>query len=235
MQGNVRAILVLFLLAAGAMAQTPQLQPDIPVDERVPVVTFSFEFPGGQPPHYAIAVASTGRAAYRAEEVPDQANTPGEPYMVKFIVSGPTAKRIFDLTRALNFFKGDFEYRNGRIAKMGSKTLTYRDGGKQNETTFNYSANSQLQDLTKLFQDMGNTLEFGRRLAYLYRYDKLGLDAELKAMEQEAKEKRLAELQADEAILRQISGDHSVMNISRRRADRLLALIAPVEQSAAPK
>lgn len=220
-----------FLVTA---AQTPRLEPDVPPDQHVPTVTFAFELPGTRPGHYSVAVASTGQAAYRSEEEAG-AGTPGEPYMMKFVISRATAKRIFDLVRGLNYFQGDFEYRNGRIANLGAKTLTYSEGTRHTQTSINYSVNPQMQALIKLFQDMANSLEFGRRLTYLYRYDKLGLDAELKGMEQEAKNKNLAELQVDEAILRQISNDHSIMNISRRRADHLLTMITsnPVAQSAA--
>jgi hypothetical protein len=169
-------------------------------------------------------VASTGNASFESEETPAQGNVPGDAYMVKFIVSPPTAKHLFDLARALNYFQGNFEFRN-RVANMGAKTLTYSDTSRQTQTSFNYSVNPQLQELTRLFQNLANSLEFGRRLDYLHRHDKLGLEAELKMMEEQAKGKNLAELQVDEGILRQISDDHSVMNISRKRADRLLQMI----------
>jgi acyl-CoA reductase-like NAD-dependent aldehyde dehydrogenase len=68
------------------------------------------------------------------------------------------------------------------------------------------------------------TLEFGRRLEYDHRYQKLALDAELKRMEEMAKSKNLDELQAVGPILSQIAADTSVINMVRARAQRLLAM-----------
>jgi hypothetical protein len=217
--------LIVLLATVCSWAQNSASPPDLPRDQRPPTVTFSFDLPGAQPGHYSITVASTGNASFQSDDGSPQGNVPAEPYMVKFIVSQPTAKRIFDLTQALNYFQGNFEFHN-RVANMGAKTLSYTDANKQTQTTFNYSANPQLQELTRVFQNLANSLEFGRRLDYLHRHDKLGLEAELKMMEEQAKGKNLAELQMDEGILRQISDDHSVMNISRKRADRLLQMIA---------
>jgi hypothetical protein len=215
-----RLALWLGLFAAGVYAQNVPLQPAAPPGERVPTVTFAFEMPGADPPHYTVAVASTSRASFSATY--NSVEKTGEPYVVKFDITSGTATRIFELARDLNFFQGDFEYRNGRIANMGMKTLRYADGTRKYETSFNYSVNPQMQELTRIFQGMANSLEFGRRLAYLLHYDKLGLDAELKSMEEQAKSKSLLELQVNQDILRRIANDHSIMNITRRRADRLL-------------
>jgi hypothetical protein len=225
----VRTIAVFALLVASVSlsAQVPVLDPRSPNDKPVPVVTFEFTFAGANPPHYGIAVEAGGRAAYRSDDTAP--TTPGEasgtPYLVKFVISRSNADRIFELAKSLNYLKGDYEYHGGRIANMGSKTLTFKNGETENATTYNYTQNQNLQQLTTIFQGVANTLEYGRRLARLYRYDKLGLDKELRAMEEDTKRNYLAELQLDEAILKQIAGDASIMNISRRRADNILGKI----------
>ena len=78
-----------------------------------------------------------------------------------------------------------------------------------------------MQELTNLFQNMSTTLEFGRRLDYDHRYQKLALDEELKRMEDMAKGNSLEEIQAVEPILRRIAADPSVINVVRARAQRL--------------
>ena len=66
-------------------------------------------------------------------------------------------------------------------------------------------------------------MEFGRRLQYFHRYQKLALDDELKRMEDMAHENSLEELSAVGPILKQIAEDPSVINPVRARAERLLA------------
>ena len=221
------AAAVLLMMAAGLWAQVPKLEPRTPADKQPPVITFEFLFEGAQPPHYALAVEAGGRAAYRSDDVvpPSKGDDAAPPYLVNFVVSSANADRIFELAKALNYFQGDFDFHGGRIANMGAKTLTFKDGETTKATTYNYSQNQNLQQITTLLQGIANALEYRRRLERLYRYEKLGLETELKQMEDDVKRNYVFELQVDESILRQIAGDPSVMNISRRRAENMLQKI----------
>ncbi len=214
-------------------AQHPDLRPGTGEDRPVPTVTFRLEMPTFDPTYYGIAVETSGRAAYVSEPQVTPDSAPGEPYIVKFTMSAPTRERVFELAREANFLRGDFDYKKGKIANTGAKTLSYADGERCNQTTYNFSENQAIQQLTTIFQDISNTVEFGRRLEYLHRFDRLGLDAELKSMEENAKSNNLAELQAIEPVLRSIAGDYAVMNLARARAQRLLARIP--QQSGAPR
>ena len=220
--------LVLLLPSVGLLGQVPVLDPRSPNQPTVPTISFEFVLEGGSPPHYGLAVEAGGRAAYRSDDgAAAAANADAAPpYLVKFLITSATADRIFELAKALNNFDGNFDYRGGRIANMGAKTLAYKNGPIAHTTTYNYSQNQSLQQLTSLFQGIANALEYRRRLERLYRYDKLGLEAELKAMEEDLKHNYIAELQVDESILKQITGDRSVMNITRRRAENILSKIS---------
>jgi hypothetical protein len=79
-------------------------------------------------------------------------------------------------------------------------------------------------------------MEYGRRLDYLQRYEKLGLEAELKSMEEQEKNKQLAELQAVAPQLERIVNDGSILNVTRHRAEHLLQVIKsnPAARAAAP-
>jgi hypothetical protein len=230
------AVFILLLTSASLLAQVPVLDPRSPNDPPVPTITFEFVLAGGNPPHYGLAVEAGGRAAYRSDDTVQVSTGPeaAVPYVVKFLISPANADRAFELAKALNYFDGNFDYRGGRIANMGAKTLTYKNGTIEHTTTYNYSQNQNLQQLTTLFQGIANALEYRRRLERLYRYDKLGLEAELKAMEEDLKRNYIAELQVDESILRQIAGDRSVMNITRHRAENILGKI-PGETAEAGK
>jgi hypothetical protein len=71
-------------------------------------------------------------------------------------------------------------------------------------------------------QSLSATLEFGHRLQYDRRYQKLALDEELKHMEELARTNQLVEVTAIQPILDQIIADPSVINVTRARAQRLL-------------
>jgi acetyl esterase/lipase len=66
-------------------------------------------------------------------------------------------------------------------------------------------------------------MEFGRRLEYYHKYQKLALPDELKRMEQMARDNGLGDLQPLAPILTQIANDPSLMNQVRASAQRLLA------------
>lgn len=234
-----RALFVLFTFAVFScvsVAQTPNPEPKNP-ESPVPIITFDFVLQGGTPPHYSIAVESNGKATFRADEVPASDHAALQPYLYQFLVSEPARSKIFELARALHYFQGDFEYHGGRIANMGNKTLTFKQGTRETHASFNYSTNPRLQELTTIFQKMEMTLEYVRKLEYLHRFDKLGLEAELKSMEDQAKDKQLGELQAAAPQLEKIVNDSSVMNVSRRHAEHLLQMISanPAARAAIPE
>ena len=99
--------------------------------------------------------------------------------------------------------------------------LSYTNGDRKTHAEYNYSLIPAVQDLTAIFQNMSTTLEFGRRLEYYQRHQKLALEDELKRMEEMANEKSLQEIQAVAPILEKIVADRSVLNVSRARAQRL--------------
>ncbi len=203
--------------------QHPDLRPDNGDTRPVPTVSFRLEMATFDPKYFGVAVESSGRAAYVSEPAPPPEGTPGDPYIWKFVVSEPTRQRMFELAQQAGYFQGDFDYRKGNIANTGAKTLGYSDGQRCNQTTFNYSTNPAIAELTHIFQSISATMEFGRRLAFAHRFDRLGLDAELKNMEDAAKRDDLREVQAIEPVLKSIADDYAVMHVARGRAERLLA------------
>lgn len=217
-------ILSIWLLCACAWAQNsqPHLEPGQQAEKTPPIITFTCNFPNFKPPFYNVAVESTGRAEYKSTPEP---NNVGDPYILKFLVSEATRKRLFQLAEELNHFQGSFDYTKNKIAYTGTKTLGWKNGEEEHQTSYNWSENPTVQEITTIFQSIEETVELGRQLEDKYRYDKLGVDAVLKAMEEEAKTNRMSELQAIQPILTKVAKDSSLMNISRRRAEFLLTKV----------
>jgi hypothetical protein len=226
-------ILVFLLAASCGFAQGAQDpldpksdNPDVTPSE----IHFTLSFPQATPPYYTIAVEATGRAQYKSTPQP---NNEGDPYQLEFVASQTTRERVFELARQLNFFEGDYDYTKTKIAFTGTKTLTYKNRDQEHTTSYNWSQNPQIQEITQIFQDIYNTVEMGRQLQDKYRFDKLGVDSILTSMENEAKENHLGELQILQPLLTRMAKDTSLMNISRRRAAFLLSRI-PAGETAAP-
>ena len=187
-------------------------------------VTFSLDFPNSNPERYSISVQSDGHAEYESSgKISDQSDD-RDTYRAEFTVSDATRTRIFDLAAQAHYFSGNIDSGNKKIAFTGAKKLSYQDAQRNSSADYNFSPQPAVQQLTSLFQSVEATLEFGRRLVYFHRYQKLALDDELKRMEDEARRGEIAELQAVKPVLQQIYEDPSVINVVRARALRLIEM-----------
>jgi hypothetical protein len=204
---------LLFLSSVCAFSQAPDQ----------PAVTFTLDFPGSQPEHYSLRVQADGAAHYGSTGrlSPDSDET--DNFDLDFTASPSTRQKIFDLAAKAGYFQKDLDSHHKKIAFTGKKILSYKDAKRSGESTYNYSSQPAVQELTNLFQNLSSTLEFGRRLHYDHRYQKLALDEELKRMETIARTNPLVELTAIAPILQGIVSDSTVVNVSRARAQRLLA------------
>lgn len=185
-------------------------------------VSFTLDFPNSIPDHYMISVSSDGHASYDSTGKLTSDAEPGDPYHTDFMLSSSNCKRIFDLAAKAKYFEGKVDSGRSNLASTGAKVLTYTGGDRHTRAEYNYSPVPAVQEITALFQGMSTTLEFGRRLDFYYHHQKLALEAELKRMEEMAKDKNLDEIQAVAPILQLIVADQSVLNVSRARAQRLL-------------
>ena len=203
---------VLFLALGGLLSARAQ---------EAAVVTFTLDFPGSEPSHYAISVSSEGHSTYDSDGKLSPESDP-DPFHLDFSVSPATRKTIFDLAARAKYFQGEIDSKKRGLASTGVKTLTYKDPQRSASATYNYSPIAPVQQVTQLFQSLSITLEYGRRLQYFHRYQKLALDEELKRMEEMVNENSLQELGAVVPILQQIATDSSVINPVRARAQRMV-------------
>jgi len=206
-----RLVLVCLMLLVLARAQ-----------QAPPEVAFTCDFPGSDPSHYGISVRSDGHASYVSDGKLAKDADSDEPFRMEFTVSPATTARIFDIAKKANYFAGDIDSKKKNIASTGSKTLVYKDAQRNTVATYNYSPVPAIEEITTLFQGLSTTLEFGRRLEYDYRYQKLALDEELKRMDDLSGRGGVPEVAAIAPILQKIMNDPSVINGVRARAQRLL-------------
>ena len=206
----VLACLIAWLLAAAGAQQTV-----------VPTVSFTCDFPGSEPDHYATSVSDDGNAVYDSDsKLNDSAAS--EPFHSDFTVSQASRTRIFDLAKRAHYFEGDVDSKKKNLASTGTKTLAYKDAQKSTRATYNYSPIPAVEDLTAFFQSLSTTLEFGHRLDYYLRYQKLALDEEMKKMEEMSNSGGLVEISAVAPILQKIADDPAVIKVVRARAQRLM-------------
>jgi|HubBroStandDraft_6_1064221.scaffolds.fasta_scaffold64341_2 hypothetical protein len=194
--------------------------------EVAPVITFTLDFPQSQPEHYSIRVPSEGAAHYQSiGRIPGDSGD-SDSFDFDFVLSAEMRGKMFRLAAGAGHFQNDLDSHQKNLAFTGRKTLSYADAQHAGEATFIYSANPAAHQLADLFQTLSATLEFGHRLDWDRRYQKLALDDELKRMQEMAQDKELVEVAAIQPILEQIVADRSVMNVARARAQQLLG--APV-------
>jgi hypothetical protein len=189
-------------------------------------VSFKLDFPGANPSHYEIVIASDGQGSYISDGKFDDQSEPAAAAPLQFALSENIRKQVFDLVKKSHYFSGKIDSGQKNIANTGAKTLAYKDASHNSQATYNYSMLQPVTQLTSIFQNLSTTMEFGRRLVYLHKYEKLALDDQLKRMEEMQKEDGLGDVGAIAPVLKDIANDTSVMNVSRSRALRLLASAA---------
>jgi hypothetical protein len=218
-----RVSLILFLLIL--TASLALLGQDAQQNPALPTITFDRTWEAYKPQNVTITVQATGPANYISRNPftpPDQTGADPD-YLLDFTLSSRNQEKLFRDAREANYFNGDFSYKKHAVASTGKKTLTYSDPTRNLSTTYDYSENKAIQEITNIFSGISNTIEHGRKLVYLHRFDKLGLEDELKGMESAAEGYNLAELQIIAPTLKSIADDTTVLNIARQRAKRLLA------------
>ena len=217
------------LSGIGLMAQTAA----VPVDggSMKPEVSFQFERKGVPVPHYVILLREDGSGRYQADEAqvaPSMQSSSAMQYVGGKHVDRPitlspaTTEKIFKTARTVNFFNIECASKAKNIANTGDKTLSYTGSDGKGSCGYNYSENKNISILTDTFLAIAFTMDEGRRLEFLHRYDRLGLDAEMNSLANEAQAGRALELGTIAPTLDSIAGDTALMQRVRLRAEKLL-------------
>lgn len=212
----VLALAALIFQGQAAQAQKPDQA------SATPSITFERVWEDFTPQSVTITVFANGATKY-SSRTPGKNADEADDYQTEFTMSRDRCDKLFRYAKEADYFQGDFTFKKHAVASTGKKTLTYADASRHFNTTYDYSEHKAIQEITSIFMGLSNTIEHGRKLQFLRRFDKLGLEAELKVMEDAAESHNLVEMQLIAPTLESIAEDHSILNIARQRAHRLLA------------
>lgn len=191
-------------------------------------VSFQFERAGVPVPRYTIRINEDRTGSYQAEEAVSPADKGEVQYASPkhidrtLILTGATVAKIFTAARALDHFNKSCESPAKNIANTGKKTLRYTGADGAGSCTYNYSNDKDIAMVTDTFLSIAFTLDEGRRLEFLHRYDRLGLDQEMTELVQAVKAGHALELGAIAPVLTSIAGDAAIMQRVRSQANKLL-------------
>jgi hypothetical protein len=228
----------LFLgIVASSAAQTSTTAPSSAAS---PEVSFQFERPGMQVPKYAITVHEDGTGTYHGEEAgvsggPNMAPSPGRTINRPLRLSSSTTETIFKTARSADYFNIACESKAKNIANTGKKTLTYSGQDGHGSCVYNYSENKSVAQLGDTFQAIAFTMDEGRKLEFLHRFDRLGLYSEMETLIHEVEDKRAIEIGNIAPVLTSIVADEALMQKVRERAAKLLAQTSDSAGSGAAK
>jgi hypothetical protein len=220
-----RAVILLWLLLPAIILLKGHQLPAQSAEQNpaaIPSIAFTRVWNDFTPQSVAMTISANGATKYSSSN-PAKNGDDVDEYRTEFTMSSARRDKIFRYAKEANFFDGDFTFKKHVVASTGKKTLTYSDPARHFSTSYDYSDNKAIQEITNILSGISNTIEHGRKLAFLRRFDKLGLEDELKAMENAAEGHNLAELQIIAPTLDSIASDRSILNIARQRAQKLLA------------
>lgn len=225
------ALGILFLVSASALYA-----------QQNATISFKQVWKEAQPAEFSIVVHQNGQVEYTSMDKdltpPQERNAPVESnaeqsaqaedaasqdvFHKQFQASNGLWEKLSGLAKQVNFFDGQFDFTKHAIAQTGKKTLSYSDSSRHTSTTYNYSEDPSIQELTAVFQGISSTIEGGRKLEFDRRFDKLSLDQDLKGLEDMSNNGRLEEVQAIAPLLERLAADRTVLHIAQQRAQRIL-------------
>lgn len=211
-------VVVLAAFCGQLSAQNPQLRSR--TSSRFPTVIYTSVLWSADPASYSIAVDAAGTATYQS--APESVGRTGAPYTLEFHVSDRTRRTIFNVVHGLDFFRGEVPVQPVSTVNDTARTLTYHDLSFSTQLAYSNSSNSDIEELTSIFEEVSETVEYGRRLAYLEQHDKSRIPAQLKALKTDADRHFVRELQAIASVLKGLVADTGLDAESRRTAQALL-------------
>ena len=217
---------LLLAIASACLSQSSAPSPSSQAE-----VSFQFERTGLSVPKFVLSVREDGTGTYKGETAAVSNGTYGgaaHPASAGQAIDRPvklapaTTEMIFKTARSLEYFNIACASKAKNIADTGKKTLSYSGLDGHGTCTYNYSENKAVTQLTETFQAIAFTMDEGRKLDFMHRYDRLGLYSEIDSLKHEVEAKRALELENISQSLSSIANDEALMERVRERAVALL-------------
>ncbi len=198
---------------AAAMAG-PATSPNV---SRLPLLSLTNDFRGGQPSHLEIRIQQDGHARAFVRQTPEQ-----NLQTLSFTASPAFVQQLFQLAGDLHDFQGRSLESKSKVAYMGTKTFRYQAGGHSAQQSFNFTTVRAAAELNILFNRLSTTVQHALQLQLDMQYDPLGVAKELRLVMADYKGRQLAQAQLLRPILQRIVEDPDSMHLARKRARQLL-------------
>jgi hypothetical protein len=218
-----------FLLSSGLLFAGQAVAPaNSSPGSTVAVVSFEFERPGLAVPHFTLLLREDGTGVYNAEQAempPTGTSMRGQAAQRidrTVVLSPATVAKVFRAARELNYFNVACASKAKNIANTGKKTLSYSGADGHGSCVYNYSENKNVEMVGDTFIGIASTLDEGRSLEFLHRYDRLGLDAEMTGFATQIEDGRALEVGTISQTLAAIADDMAVMQRVRLKAAKIL-------------
>lgn len=186
-------------------------------------LSFLLDRSGELPARFAIRLdLSSGHGLYRADRPIGESGAPRDSHTeeVPVTVGAPMLKKLLSAMPSVE--SGHCETRNKKVAQTGMKTLRLQQNGQTFTCIFNYSDDDRVNAASSLFEAIGETMQFGDRLAAKLRFDRLGLDGEMDNLQSALADGRAVEVSNIFPVLQAIANDDRVMDRVRRKVERIL-------------
>lgn len=179
-------------------------------------LTYRRVFKSSSPEFIEIVVhEDSDSATYEIRQLDD------DPGALPFEVSASLRARMFELAAQLHHFeRQDFDVHR-KIANLGQKTFRWERGSEMHETKFNYTLNSQANQLLQIFEGLARQQEHLMQISRRMKYDRLGINDALLQFETDFNHRLLPEPQRALPVLDQIASDSHFVEIARQRARSL--------------
>lgn len=179
------------------------------------VIYFERDFPGAIPEHFAASLTSTGEATY-SESGEDP---------IELEVGAREAEVVFEYAAELDFFANSVASRR-KVASTGKKILRYEsDGVVRGTVEFDYSEIATARKIASWFVNLSGTHRHLEELNRTLRFDRLGVNKVLVAVEQAFERDRIVAPALLVPILDKIAQQPRIVHLARARAEGLLERI----------
>jgi hypothetical protein len=199
----------LFLLALIASAPAAVFSAD------AATVTYRRVFKSSVPEYIEIKIPERGDCLFDIRQLDEDS----EPQ--SFQIGEPLRAKVFELAGNLHHFQGLQLDIKRRIANLGQKTFRWERGTETHETIFNYTLDSNANQLLQIFEGLARQQEHMVLLQRRMKYDRLGVNEALLQFEMDLNRRAIPEPERLLPILEQIGNDTRVVDIARQRARSL--------------